>query len=148
MLVFLIDNIIVVWWTCFSTDSRHSNWYQLFSSSRRLVPSCEADFIQGLLKKNEKNLPNPLICWRLYPIDLLLKDTTDIVRSASFRNLHLEIDSDSLLKTKFYDKRDDFNFFMVNFPFIFLSWSGIKDLMIPVMLSVIKGCCYEGSYWT
>jgi hypothetical protein len=39
-------------------------------------------------------------------------------RSASFHALHLEIDSDGRLRTKPYDKIDDFNFLMVNFPFI------------------------------
>ena len=40
MLEFLIENIICyVWWTCFSTDSRHHNYgYKLCSYSRRLVP--------------------------------------------------------------------------------------------------------------
>jgi hypothetical protein len=39
-------------------------------------------------------------------------------RSASYLDLHLEIDSDGRLRTKLYDKRDDFNFTIVNFPFI------------------------------
>ena len=33
-------------------------------------------------------------------------------------DLHLEIDSEGRLRTKLYDKRDDFNFPIVNFPFI------------------------------
>jgi magnesium-transporting ATPase (P-type) len=41
-------------------------------------------------------------------------------RSASFFDLHLEIDSERQLRTKLYDKRDDFNFPIVNFPFISL----------------------------
>jgi hypothetical protein len=35
-----------------------------------------------------------------------------------FLDLHLEIDSEGRLRTKLYDKRDDFNFPIVNFPFI------------------------------
>jgi hypothetical protein len=38
--------------------------------------------------------------------------------SASYLDLHLEIDSDGRLRTKLYDKWDDFNFPIVNFPFI------------------------------
>ena len=38
--------------------------------------------------------------------------------SASYLDLHLEIDSEGRLRTKHYDKRDDFNFPIVNFPFI------------------------------
>jgi hypothetical protein len=43
------------------------------------------------------------------------KDTTDTDRSASYLDLHLEIDSKGRLTTKLYDKRDDFNFSIVNF---------------------------------
>ena len=55
---------------------------------------------------------------RIYPIELEIKDTTDIDRSASYLDLHLEIDSEGLLRTKLYDERDDSNFSIVNFPFI------------------------------
>jgi hypothetical protein len=53
---------------------------------------------------------------RIYPIELKIKDTTD--RSASYLDLHLEINNEGRLRTKLYDKRDDFNFPIVNFPFI------------------------------
>ena len=39
-------------------------------------------------------------------------------RSASYLDLHLEIDSEGRLRTKLDDKRDDFNFPIVNFQFI------------------------------
>jgi hypothetical protein len=55
---------------------------------------------------------------RIYPIELEIKDTTDTNRCASYLDLHLEIDSECRLRTKHYDKRDDFNFPIVNFPFI------------------------------
>jgi hypothetical protein len=47
-----------------------------------------------------------------------IKDSTDADRSASYLDLHLEIDSEGRLRMKLYDKRDDFNFPIVNFPFI------------------------------
>ena len=37
---------------------------------------------------------------------------------ASFSELHLFI-SDGFVKTKIHDKRDDFNFDIVNFPFLY-----------------------------
>jgi hypothetical protein len=100
--------------------------------------SYEADFIQGLLKKNEKKLVRSFnftfrytddvlslnntrfgdFVDRVYPIELEIRDTTDTDRSASYLDLHLEIDSDGRLRTKLYDKRDDFNFPIANFPFI------------------------------
>ena len=77
--------------------------------------SYEADFIQGLLKKNDSRFGDFVDC--IYLIELEIKDTTDTDRSASYLDLHLEIDSEGRLGTKLYDKRDDFNFPIVKFPF-------------------------------
>jgi hypothetical protein len=57
---------------------------------------------------------------RIYPIELKIKDTTDTDRSASYLDLHLESDSEWRLRAKLYDKRDDFNFPIVNFQYILL----------------------------
>jgi len=57
--------------------------------------------------------------YRIYSIELEIKDTTDTDRSASYLDLHLEIDSDGRLRTKLYDKRN-FNFPIVNFSFIYI----------------------------
>ena len=46
---------------------------------------------------------------RIYPIELEIKDTTDTDTSALYLDLHLEIDSEGRLRTKLYDKKDDFN---------------------------------------
>ena len=74
--------------------------------------SYEADFIQGLLKKNQKKLARFFnftfryiddvlslnnsrfddFVDRIYPIELEIEDTTDTDRSASYLDLHLEID--------------------------------------------------------
>jgi hypothetical protein len=72
--------------------------------------SYEADFIQRLLKKNEKKLARSFTFTydiislnnsrfgdfvdRIYPIELEIKDTTDTERSASYPDLHLGIDSE------------------------------------------------------
>ena len=47
-----------------------------------------------------------------------LKDTTESNTSASYLDLLLSIDSDSQMRTSLYDKRDDFNFHITNFPFL------------------------------
>ena len=97
--------------------------------------SYEANFIQGHLKKNEKKLARSFnftfryiddvlslnnssfddFVDRIFPIELEIKDTKDTDRYVSYFDLHLEMHS---LRTKLYDKRDDFNFTIVNFPFI------------------------------
>jgi hypothetical protein len=61
-----------------------------------------------------------------------IKDTTYADRSASYLDLHLEIDNEGRLRTKLYDKRHDFNFSIVNFPFICSNISVvIYDTYIP-----------------
>jgi hypothetical protein len=99
--------------------------------------SYEADFKQGLLTKIKRKLARSFNLTfryiddvlslnnykfgdvgRIYPIELEIKDTTYTDISASYLDLHIEIDSEGWLRTKLYDKRDDFNFPMVNFPFI------------------------------
>ena len=87
--------------------------------------SYEADFIQGLLMKNEKKLSrssNFIFRYiddvlslnnsrfgdfvdRRYPIELEIKVTTDTDMSASYLDLHLEIDSEGRLRTKLYDQK-------------------------------------------
>ena len=52
----------------------------------------------------------------IYPPELEVKDTTDTTSSASFLGLYLEFDESGQLTTKIYDKRDDFNFKIINFP--------------------------------
>jgi hypothetical protein len=52
----------------------------------------------------------------IYPPELEVKETTDTTSSASFLDLYLEFDDSGQLSTKIYDKRDDFNFNIINFP--------------------------------
>jgi hypothetical protein len=52
----------------------------------------------------------------IYHPELAIKETTDTASSASYLDLYLEIDDSGQLSTKIYDKRDDFNFKVINFP--------------------------------
>ena len=54
----------------------------------------------------------------IYPSELEIKDTTESTKSTSYIDCLLEIDNSGKLYTKVYDKRDDFNFPIVNFPFL------------------------------
>jgi hypothetical protein len=51
----------------------------------------------------------------IYPPGLEVKETTDTASSASL-DLYLEFDDSGQLNTTIYDKRDDFNFKILNFP--------------------------------
>ena len=52
----------------------------------------------------------------IYPSELQLNKANVSDTEASFLDLHLSI-SDGFVKTKMFDKRDDFDFDIVNFPF-------------------------------
>ena len=45
----------------------------------------------------------------IYPIELEIKYTTDIARSTSYLDLHIDNDSEGRVRAKPKDKRDDFN---------------------------------------
>ena len=53
----------------------------------------------------------------IYPSELQLNKANVSDTEASFLDLHLSI-SDGFVKTKIYDKRDDFDFDIVNFPLL------------------------------
>ena len=54
---------------------------------------------------------------RIYPSELLLNKANVSDTEATFLDLHLSI-SDGFVDTIIYDKRDDFDFDIVNFPFL------------------------------
>ena len=53
----------------------------------------------------------------IYPHELEVKETTETVASSSYLDWYLYIDNGTLT-TRLYDKRDDINFPIVNFPFL------------------------------
>jgi hypothetical protein len=122
MLEFLIDNIFVMFSGRIFQQTVGTSCAPLLADF--VLYSYEADFIQGLLKKNEKKLARSFnytfryiddvlslnnsrfgdFVDRIYPIELEIRDTTDTDRSVSYLDLHLEIDSEGRLRTKLYDK--------------------------------------------
>ena len=98
----------------------------------------EAEFIQTLIKSGKQHLAksfsftfsyiddvlsinNPKFGYYIdyiYPVELEIKDTTDADHQSSYLDLDLSYDRDKRLQVKLYDKRDDFNFNIVNFPFL------------------------------
>ena len=63
-------------------------------------------------KQTDKQTDN-----RIYPSELQLNKANVSDTEASFLDLYLSI-SDDFVKTKIYDTRDDFDFDIVNFPFL------------------------------
>ena len=111
ILEFLIDNIYVIFGGRVFQHSRQ-NCVPLLTDL--FLYSYEVDFIEGLLKKNVKKLARSFnftfryiddvfslnnsrlgdFVDRIYPIELEIKDITDTDRSASYLDLHFEIDSE------------------------------------------------------
>ena len=98
----------------------------------------EAEFVQKLLRDNNKKLAVSFnhtfryiddvlsinnhnfhnYVHLIYPDELEIKDTTESDKSASYLDILLSIDSNGRLTTSLYDKHDDFDFAIVNFPFL------------------------------
>ena len=91
---------------------------------------------------------------RTYPIELEIKDTTDTDRSASYLDLHLVIDSVGRLRTTLYEKGIisifplwTFHSYVATFQqhlhmeYISLRWYDIPELVVPIRISLIEGCC-------
>ena len=57
-------------------------------------------------------------CNSRFPPELEIKDTTESNTSASYLDLLLSVGRDGQLHTSLYDKRDDLNFHITNFPFL------------------------------
>ena len=116
MLEFLIDNIFVIFGERLLQQtvgiSQSTNSAPLLAEL--FLYTYETDFIQGLLKENDKKLARSFILSfryiydvlllincsfgdfvdRIYPIELEIKYSTDTDRLASYLNLHLEIDNE------------------------------------------------------
>ena len=72
-------------------------------------------YIDDILSINNPEFENCL--GQMYPAELEIKDTTESTTSA-YLDLLLSIGRDGQLHTSIYDKRDDFNFHITNFPFL------------------------------
>ena len=73
-------------------------------------------YVDDVLSINNPDFDNYL--GQMHPAELEINDTTESNASASSLDLILSIRRDGQLRTSFYDKRDDFNFHITNFPFL------------------------------
>ena len=71
-------------------------------------------YIDDVLSINNPDFSNWISL--IYLSELEIKETTDTASSALFLDIYLEFDSSGHLSTRIYDKRDDFNFEIINFP--------------------------------
>jgi hypothetical protein len=99
------QHICYVWWACFST------WRVFWKNDTKLARSFNI---------------------RFHYTDTVLSLSNN--KLGNFVDLHLEIDREDRLRTKMYEKRDDFNFSIVNFSFIcstcqLIRYSGACDFI-------------------
>ena len=73
-------------------------------------------YIDDVLSLYESKFSDRIDLIYMYPVNLDIKDTTDSMNSASYLDLQLEYDNQGKLHTWLYDKHDDFDFTIVNFP--------------------------------
>ena len=71
-------------------------------------------YLDYILNINNVYFDN-MVC-QIYPSELQLNKANTSDTKAAFLDLHLSISND-IVSTKIYDKRDDFDFEIVNFPF-------------------------------
>ena len=100
--------------------SYEAEFIQSFLSTgrKRLAPQFNFTYryIDDVLSINKSDFENYL--GQMYPPVLEIKDTTESKTSVSYLDLLLSIGRDGQLHTSLYDKRDDFNFYITNFPFL------------------------------
>ena len=55
---------------------------------------------------------------QIFPNELEIKDSTECSTSASYLDVLLKLDTNGKITTQLYNKRDGFNFSIVNFPYL------------------------------
>ena len=170
ILGFLIDNLVVLFGgRVFQQPigiTMGTHCYPLLSDL--FLHAYKADFLQGLLKNKNGKLTQTFnssfryindvpslnnsrfgdYLHHIYPNELEVTDTTDTQNSASYHDLHLEINNGERLKTILYDKRDDFTFPIVNFPFIDsnISASPEYEVYISQLVRYSRACAQYSDF--
>ena len=111
--IFVLNSWAVLWlvWGGLCTKS---------PQSRQEIPCTTIQFHLKIYRwciVSEKNTRFAEYLDFIYPHELEIKKTTETAASSSYLDCCLYIDNRKLT-TRLYDKRDDFNFPIVNFPFL------------------------------
>ena len=119
----------------------------LKNKNRKLVLTFISSFscIDDVLSLNNSRFCDYLHC--IYPNQLQLMYGNDTQRY-SYLDLHIEIDNGGRIKTKLYDKRNDFTFPIVNFPFIRnnILASSAYGLYAPQLIHYSRACVQNSAF--
>ena len=89
------------------SDDKQANVIDAFNTTSK--------YLDDILNINNVYFNNMVS--QIYPSELQLNKANTSDTEAAFLDLHLSISND-IVSTKIYDKRDDFDFEIVNFPFL------------------------------
>jgi hypothetical protein len=105
-------------------------------------------YIDDVLSMNNHDFHNYVHL--IYPNELEIKDTTESDKSASYLDILLNIDSSGRLTTSLYDKRDDFDFKIVNFRFLCsnIPLSSAYGVYVSQLIRYARACCVWGLFKT
>ena len=84
----------------------------------------------------------------VYPPELEIKETTESASSASYLDIFLEFDSNGHLSTRLYDKKDDFDFTIINFPHLDsnIPLSPSYGVYISQLIRYARACTSYGDF--
>ena len=84
----------------------------------------------------------------IYPSQLTVEKANTSDDLANYLNLTFIIESNNRLYTKIYDKRDDFDFHIVNFPFLLsnIPSSPSYDVYISQLIRYTRCCSYYDDF--
>ena len=94
---------------CSQINTHFGNLAQQFNFTYR--------YIDDVLSLNNTKFAEYLEFITVYTCELEIKETTETAAASSYLDCYLYMDNGKLT-TRLYDKRDDFNFPIVNFPFL------------------------------
>ena len=89
------------------SDGKQADVINAFNTTSR--------YLDDILNINNVYFDN--MVGQIYISELKLNKANTSDKEATFLDLHLSISND-IVSTKIYDKRDDFDFYIVNFPFL------------------------------
>ena len=89
------------------SDNKQSNIIDTFNTTSR--------YFEDILTFNNIYFDNMVS--QIYPSDLQLTKANTSITESAYSDLHL-LSSNDIVSIKIYDKRDNFDFEIVNFPFL------------------------------
>ena len=99
------------------SDDKQADVIDAFNTSSR--------YLDHILYINNVYFDN--MVGQIYPSELQLNKANTFDIEAAFLDLHLSISND-IVSTKIYDKRDDFDFKIVNFPFLMVMFLALHPM--------------------